>query len=159
MGRPDLPHSYSYTPDVAAALVTLATRPEATGTVWHLPIAETRTTRQIIDDVYRLAGRRPRCFAAGRMTLRLVGLVKPAMREYLHTLYQFTERWVVDDTKFRAAFGDHTTPLDDALVATLQWYRDAAELAHPSSTGRQRPVAPPLVDSSPSHLIDPRRRS
>jgi nucleoside-diphosphate-sugar epimerase len=123
MGDPDQPHSYSYTPDVAAALITLATRPGATGSIWHLPVAETRTTRQLIDHVYRLAGHRPRSFAAGRTTLRLFGLVKPAMREYLHTLYQFTDRWVVDDTRFRTAFGDHTTPLDDALATTLAWYR------------------------------------
>jgi hypothetical protein len=48
------------------------------------------------------------------------------MREYLHTLYQFTDRWVVDDTKFRDTFGGHTTPLDDALATTLQWFRHAA---------------------------------
>ncbi len=123
MGDPDQPHSYSYTPDVAVALVTLATRAGATGEVWHLPVAETRTTTQIIEQVYRLAGQRPRSFAAGRMTLRLLGLVKPPMREYLHTLYQFTDRWVVDDTKFRTAYGDLATPLDDALDATLGWYR------------------------------------
>ena len=51
--------------------------------------------------------------------------VNPAMREYLHTLYQFSERWVVDDTAFRTAFGAHATPLDDALAATTAWYRDA----------------------------------
>jgi nucleoside-diphosphate-sugar epimerase len=133
MGNPDLRHSYSYTPDVAAALITLATQPAATGSVWHLPVAETRTTRQIIERVYGLAGHRPRCFAAGHTTLRLAGLIKPAMREYLHTLYQFTDRWVLDDTKFCTAFGDHTTPLDDALATTLQWYRDAAGSQHPTS--------------------------
>ena len=37
MGDPDQPHSYSYTPDVAAALITLATQPGATGSVWHSP--------------------------------------------------------------------------------------------------------------------------
>jgi nucleoside-diphosphate-sugar epimerase len=126
MGDPDQPHSYSYTPDVAAALITLATHPAATGSVWHLPIAETRTTRQVIDRVYELAGHRPKSFAAGATTLRLFGLVKPPMREYLHTLYQFTDPWVVDDTTYRAAFGNATTPMDDALAATLTWYRDAA---------------------------------
>jgi nucleoside-diphosphate-sugar epimerase len=127
MGDPDQPHSYSYTPDVAAALVTLATRPDAGGSIWHLPIAETRTTRQVIDAVYRLAGQRPRVLAAGPTALRLLGLVKPAMREYRHTLYQFTDRWVVDDSKYRTAFAEHTTPLDDALAATLRWYRQAAD--------------------------------
>ena len=125
MGDPDQLHSYSYTPDVAAALITLATAPNATGSIWHLPVGETRTTRQIIDAVYGLAGGRPKSFAAGATTLRLLGVVKPAMREYLHTLYQFTDRWVVDDSKFRSAFGDHATPLDDALAATLQSYAAA----------------------------------
>ena len=63
--------------------------------------------------------------AAGAFTLRALGVVKPAMREYRHTLYQFTQRWVVDDTRFRTAFGDAATPLDAALDTTLDWYRTA----------------------------------
>jgi nucleoside-diphosphate-sugar epimerase len=124
MGNPGRLHSYSYTPDVAAGLITLATHDEAAGGIWHLPVAETRTTRRIVEQVYGLAGHRPRLFAAGRTALRLAGMAKPALRDYLHTLYQFTERWVVDDTKFRTAFGDRATPLDDALATTLRWYQD-----------------------------------
>ena len=123
MGDPDQLHSYSYPPDVAAGLITLATASGTTGEIWHLPVGETRTTRQIIGSVYEMAHARPKVLAAGATTLRLVGLIKPAMREYLHTLYQFTHRWVVDDSKFRAAFGDHSTPLDTALAATLRSYR------------------------------------
>jgi nucleoside-diphosphate-sugar epimerase len=145
MGDPDQPHSYSYTPDVAAALVTLGTEPVATGRVWHLPVAETRTTRQIIEQVFALAGQQPRVLAAGRITLRLIGVVKPAMREYLHTLYQFTDPWMVDDGDFRRTFGAMATPLDDALATTLDWYREqAAQVSgsrpapgrHPSAAGR-----------------------
>ena len=158
MGDPDQPHSYSYTPDVAAALVTLGTQPGATGSVWHLPVAETRTTRQIIDHVYRLAGHRPRSFAAGRTTLRLFGLIKPAMREYLHTLYQFTDRWVVDDTKFRTAFGDTATPLDDALAATLQWYHDArrADATAAARTARDSENRTHDHEATPCTRYDPR---
>jgi nucleoside-diphosphate-sugar epimerase len=137
MGNPDQPHSYSYTPDVAAALITLGTQPGATGTVWHLPVAQARSTRQIIDHVYRLAGHKTRNFAAGRTTLTLFGLIKPAIREYLHTLYQFTDRWVVDDNKFRTAFGGQATPLDEALASTLQWYRDAAQHDAPAAAAHQ----------------------
>ena len=126
MGDPDQPHSYSYTPDVAAGLATLATAAETTGQIWHLPVPETHTTRQLIEEVYRLAGHRPRLTAAGRTALLAIGIVQPAMREYRHTLYQFTAPWIVDDSKYRAAFGDHSTPLNEALESTLDWYRDRA---------------------------------
>jgi nucleoside-diphosphate-sugar epimerase len=132
MGDPDQPHSYSYTPDVAAALVLLGSAADATGQTWHLPVAEARTTRQIIAHVYRAAGRSPRTLAAGRTTLRALGLVKPAMREYQHTLYQFTDPWVVDDSKWRAAFGVSATPLDQALDATLAWYRTTPTVLAPA---------------------------
>jgi hypothetical protein len=122
MGDPDRLHSYSYTPDVAAGLVTLGTDPRAPGQVWHLPIAETWTTRHIIEHICVLAGTKPRSFAAGRTSLRLYGLLKPEMREYLHTLYQFTDDWLVFDARFRDTFGDLSTPLPDALGATLDWY-------------------------------------
>jgi len=126
MGDPEQPHSYSYVPDVAAGLAVLGTAPAAIGEIWHLPVAPARTTRHIIDQVYRAAGHPPRLLAAGSMTLRALGLVQPSLREYLHTLYQFTDPWIVDDSKFRTAFGMAATPLDDALDATLAWYRDLA---------------------------------
>lgn len=126
MGDPDQLHSYSYTPDVAAALVTLGSAAGATGETWHLPVAAPRSTRQIIEHVYALAGHPPRTLAAGRTTLRALGILKPAMREYRHTLYQFTDQWVVDDAKFCTAFNVSATPLDEALDTTLAWYRTTA---------------------------------
>jgi nucleoside-diphosphate-sugar epimerase len=129
MGDPRQLHSYSYTPDVAAALVNLATAADVTGQIWHLPVAPAQTTTALIDHIFSLAGHRPRTFAAGRLTLAAVGLVKPIMREYQHTLYQFTDRWVVDDAKYRARFGGEATPLHDGLAATLACYREDA-LAH-----------------------------
>jgi nucleoside-diphosphate-sugar epimerase len=153
MGNPDLEHSYSYAPDVAAALVTLGTAASATGRVWHLPVAAARTTRDIVGQVYALAGRRPRILAAGRTTLRLIGIVNPAMREYLHTLYQFSERWVVDDTAFRTAFGALATPLDDALAATTTWYRPQRRRPR---TGAHAGRLPPVPAAA--HLAGHRHR-
>ena len=60
---------------------------DSVGQTWHLPVAETRTTRQIIDTVYRPAGHRPRIQVAGRTTLRLLGVVKP---ECVSTCIPFT---------------------------------------------------------------------
>lgn len=120
MGDIDTRHSYSFTPDVARALIALgAAGSDVTGQVWHLPVADAWTTRRIIARVYGLAGRKPKSFAAGRTTLRLFGVVNPAMKEYLHTLYQFTDQWVVDDSRFTERFGFGATPMDDALEATV----------------------------------------
>jgi nucleoside-diphosphate-sugar epimerase len=126
MGRPDQPHSYSFTSDVAAGLATLGTQRGATGEVWHLPVDGAPTTRDLVERVFALAGTRPRLMAAGALTLRALGTVKPAMREYLHTLYQFTDPWIVDDSKFRDRFQVAATPVDDALSQTLAWFRDRA---------------------------------
>ena len=126
MGSPDQLHSYSYTPDVAAGLATLATAAGTTGRIWHLPVGATRTTRQLVGDIYHLAGHPPRLMAAGRTTLAAIGIVQPAMREYLHTLYQFTRPWVVDDSAFCSTFDIRATPTDEALATTLAWYRDRA---------------------------------
>ena len=84
--------------------------------------------------VYDAAGSRPRLLAAGAPTLRALGIVKPAMREYLHTLYQFTDPWVVDDTKFRAAFGDPHDP-------TRRGPRHHPRLV-PRPSRRRRPLTP-----------------
>ncbi len=124
MGDPRQLHSYSYTPDVAAALVNLATAEDVTGQVWHLPVAPAQTTKDLIGQIYTLTGHRPRTLAAGRFTLGAFGVIKPMMREYQHTLYQFTDRWVVDDAKYRSRFGEHATPLHDGLAATVAWYRE-----------------------------------
>ena len=48
IGNLDLPHTYSYVPDVADGLATLGTDERAIGGAWHLPGPETVTTRAII---------------------------------------------------------------------------------------------------------------
>ena len=126
LGDPRQLHSYSYSPDVAAALVNLGTARDVAGQVWHLPVAPARTTRDLIEHIYSLTGHRPHTMSAGRLTLAALGLIRPAMREYQHTLYQFTDRWVVDDSLYRARFGERATPMPDGLAATVAWYRDAA---------------------------------
>jgi hypothetical protein len=120
----------------SAALITLGTAPAATGHVWHLPVGETRSTRDLIDRIGELCGTAPRLFAGGGVTLRLAGLVRPALREYRHTLYQFQERWVVDDRTFRLAFDSPATPLDDALALTVEWYRNAPVTASREGANR-----------------------
>lgn len=138
MGDRDQPHSYSYAPDVAAGLRLLGEAPAATGRVWHLRVDEPQTTRAVIEELGRAAGRRVRVRVAGPTALRLVGLVQPEVRELRHTLYQFSEPRVVDDGDFRRTFGVAATPLDQALATTLAWFR--SRLAPPAPVSSSPPA-------------------
>jgi nucleoside-diphosphate-sugar epimerase len=123
MGKPDLPHSYSYAPDVARGLIALGGRAAACGQIWHLPIAETTSTRQIITEFSAAVGQRSQIIAASRVVLQVASLFKPDLKELRHTFYQFAEPWTVDDSKFRSEFGDLSTSLPIAIKETLEWHR------------------------------------
>ena len=56
LGNVDLPHTYTYIPDIGKALVILGEADEALGQVWHIPSAETVTTRQFLELVYQESG-------------------------------------------------------------------------------------------------------
>ena len=124
IGNPDLPHTYSYVPDIAAGLATLGTDERAIGGVWHLPGPETVTTRAAA------RARRRRRRAPGRRSLlpklavRALGLFNPTMRELVELSYEFDEPFVLDTTKYESTFGTDGTPLATAITATVAWYRD-----------------------------------
>ena len=124
LGDPDQPHTYTYIPDIAEALAVLGAHPEAPGEVWHLPNPETRTTRQIVETIYALAGRsRPRLRGMPTWLLRGVGLFNPTVRELVEMRYEFEEPFVVDSSKIERRLGLTATPLDEALARTLDTYR------------------------------------
>lgn len=128
MGSPDQPHTYSYVPDIAKGLVVLGERPAADGEAWHLPNAATLTTRQFIEQVFAATGTEPGIQAMPRFMVNAVGLFHGRVRELKETLYGFEEPFVVDSGKFQKAFGDHATPLNEAIPATAEWFR-----THPKS--------------------------
>ena len=128
IGNPDLLHTYSYIPDIAKGMVTLGERSEADGEAWHLPNASAVTTRQFIEQVYTATGAAPRIQAMSPFMVKMVGLFNGTVRELDEMLYEFEESFVVDSGKFQRAFGDHGTPLSEAIPATVEWFR-----THPKS--------------------------
>ncbi|MDR8413268.1 NAD-dependent epimerase/dehydratase family protein [Nonomuraea sp. 3-1Str] len=127
VGDLDQPHTVSYLPDIAAALVTLGERAEADGRAWHLPAAEPVTGRQFLDLVQAAAGGEPKVAGLGRGAQRLIGLFNPVVRELGETWYQRDRPFVADDSAFRKAFGPvEVTPHAEGVAATLDWYRHHA---------------------------------
>jgi nucleoside-diphosphate-sugar epimerase len=122
-GNPDLPHTFTYAPDIGRGLVVLGEREEALGRAWHLPSPETLTTREFVEMIFEEAGKPARVQVAPKILLRAMGLFNPAIREMIEMLYEFEEPFVVDHSDFTRTFGDHATPLRDAVRATVRWYR------------------------------------
>jgi nucleoside-diphosphate-sugar epimerase len=124
LGNPDLPHTYSYVPDVAAALATLGTDDRAIGQVWHLPGPETVTTRALLELVAVEVGHPVGVRSASKLVVRALGLVKPTMRGLAEMAYEFEEPFVLDTTKYQSTFGVAGTPLPAAIRETVAWYRN-----------------------------------
>lgn len=124
VGRADLPHTYTYVPDIGKGLVVLGERNEALGRAWHLPSPETVTTRRFIEMVAAAAGQQARIQAAPRLILQGMALFMPVMREVSEMLYEFEEPFIVDHSQFAQAFGNHATPLAEAIGATVKWFRE-----------------------------------
>jgi hypothetical protein len=123
IGNPDLPHTYSYVPDIAAGLATLGTDARAAGQVWHLPGPPTVTTRAAARSGRREAGHPVGIRSVPKLALRLLGLVNPMLRELPEMAYEFDQPFILDTSKYETAFGAAGTPLADAIAATIAWYR------------------------------------
>jgi len=124
IGDPDLPHTYSYVPDIAAGLATLGTDDRAVGEVWHLPGPETVTTRALLDLVGAEVGHPVAIRGLSKLALRGLGLINPTIRELAEMAYQFDQPFILDTSKYDAVFGAAGTPLPEAIAATIAWYRN-----------------------------------
>ena len=91
--------------------------------MWHLPGPATGTTRALLDLVAAEVGHPVGVRSLPKLAVRGLGLVNPMLRELAETYYQFDEPFVLDTSKYQAAFGAAGTPLADATAATLDWYR------------------------------------
>ncbi len=124
-GDPDLPHAVTYLPDFARALIELGRHDEALGSAWHVPTAPAISQRAFVEMAARAAGLpTPKLSRVAKPMLALAGLFVGPAREMVEMSYEFEEPFLVDSSRFERAFGLGPTPLDEALAATVAWWRD-----------------------------------
>lgn len=124
IGDLNAPHTYTYVGDFADALVTLGTDDRALGEVWHVPSAETLTTREFVECVFEVAETESRLRRVPTWLFRAVAQFRPTLKEVRETFYQFDAPFVADHSKFAETFGADPTPHREAISETLAWYRD-----------------------------------
>ena len=142
LGDPDAPHTVTFIPDFARAIIELAGHDEAYGEAWHVPSAPAISFRALAELAASVSGSPAvRVSRVPRPLLRMVGVFSPPVREMVEMLYEFEQPFIVDDHKIRAAFGLAETPLEDALRVTATWWRRefaAAATTRPDDRARRQ---------------------
>jgi nucleoside-diphosphate-sugar epimerase len=126
VGSADELHSWTYVPDVARTLVTVATDERAWGRRWLVPTSPPRTQRDAVHDLCRAAGVPPvKVGVIPHAAMRALGVVSPSIRELEETRYQLVQPFVIDASETEEAFGLASTGWDEACAETVRWYRES----------------------------------
>ena len=138
-----LPHSYTYTPDAAEALMTLAVSDAAWNQTWHLPTAPNPPTgKELIEQAARAMGVPAKYRVLSKPMVRIVGWFKPLVGELHEMLYQNDSPYLFDSSKYTRAFGvrgDGVCGRDSFYV--LQSYTKLGRSTWPAAA---EPVAVPV---------------
>jgi nucleoside-diphosphate-sugar epimerase len=119
-------HSYTYTPDAAKALITLAEAESAWNQTWHLPTApKALTGKEFITLAAKAMGVAPKYRVLHPLMIRIFGWFKPVVGEVYEMLYQNDSPYLFDSSKYAQAFGFAGTPYSEGIRATAASYQRA----------------------------------
>jgi nucleoside-diphosphate-sugar epimerase len=116
-------HSWAYLPDIARTLAAAANYTGSWGRAWHVPTDLPLTRMEIIERVNAITGLNASASPYAAWLLRILGVVSPSIRSANDSAYQFTRPFVSDATETERLLGVRATRWDDALPATIDWYR------------------------------------
>ncbi len=127
LGSLNMPHSFTYVPDLAAAMIRAAELPQLWNSVLHAPTNPAATQREMAAAFAAAAGvPAPKVAAIPGWTLRAAGIFSADMRELAELLYQFQAPFIMDSTASEELLGLAPTPLEAAARETVQWWRSNA---------------------------------
>jgi nucleoside-diphosphate-sugar epimerase len=122
-GSAEMPHSWAYIEDVGQAAAILGTQDEALGKVWIAPHAAPVTQGKVVEMAAQFLDTKPQYSVLSKFMMWMGGLFIPAARASVEMMYEFTEPFVVDSSKFEKNFRVKPTPIIDGIKETVTWYK------------------------------------
>ena len=124
IGAADLPHSFTYVPDFAAAMIAAAANPSTWNTVLHAPTAPAVSQRKMVE-MYAAAAHVPvpKVGFVPPWVMQVLGVIPGPMKELGDTLYQFRYPYILDSSRSERVLGLQPTPLRDGTAATIAWWK------------------------------------
>lgn len=124
VGPIDTPHQFVFVPDVGPIVLRLLTSEGAWGRAWNFAGSGTATQREIVKKIFATAGRPVKMIVAGKLTLRVMGLFSPLMREMVEMHYLQTDPVLMDDTRLVNLLGRvKRTTYEEGIRLTLEAMR------------------------------------
>ncbi|MCW3466577.1 NAD-dependent epimerase/dehydratase family protein [Chitinophaga nivalis] len=121
LGKDDVTHSYTFTPDAGKGLYLLAQDDNAWNQVWHLPTANPAPDgRGYIQMIAQQMGVAPKYNKLGGFMLSVAGLFDTTIRELKEMLYQNNEPYIFNSTKFEQHFGIQPVSYEEGIRLTLE---------------------------------------
>ncbi|WP_086824251.1 NAD-dependent epimerase/dehydratase family protein [Allokutzneria sp. NRRL B-24872] len=116
----DVPHSWTYTGDVASTLVAVARSERSWGRAWHTPQTSDASVREIAERFAAVAGlAAPAIREMTPLELHSAALADPIMAEGLEMQYLYQRSAVVDFARSADVLGVEATPLAEVLAESV----------------------------------------
>ncbi|MFB6457013.1 NAD-dependent epimerase/dehydratase family protein [Chitinophaga sp. Hz27] len=120
IGRDDMPHSYTYTPDAGRAMHLLLQDNSSWNQVWHLPTAAPAPTgKEYIAMIADAMGVKPKYMKLNKFMLTLTGLFDKQIKEMVEMLYQNNYPYHFNSEKFEKYFHMAPTPYQQGILDTI----------------------------------------
>ncbi len=125
VGSLDQPHSFTYVPDLARAMVTASLDPELWNSVLHAPTVTAGTQRDLVQAIAAAAGvATPRAWAVPSWVFKAVGVFAVDIRELAETSYQFDRPFEMSSHRSEERLGLAPTPFEQQVKETVAWWQD-----------------------------------
>jgi len=109
-------HTYSYIPDIAKALVLLASEESCYGEVWHLPVSEAITITEVTILINKILKTNYEVSYLPSLVRKALSLFIPSLAELNEMMYQFDYDYIMSYDKFKNKFPNFKeTPMEEGL--------------------------------------------
>jgi len=121
-GNIDLPHTFTYIKDFAAAMINVGAANDAFGQVWHVPNAPALSLDKWVHLFEVVTNKKIKKSVTPKLVIRIAGLFNAFIKELYEMAYQFEYTYLVNHDKYVNRFGNHSTYPSTIVKETVDWY-------------------------------------
>jgi nucleoside-diphosphate-sugar epimerase len=121
-GNIDLPHTFTYINDFAAAMINIGTADDTFGQIWHAPNAPALSLDKWVHLFEVVSNKKIKKSVTPKFIIRIAGLFNSFIKELYEMANQFEYPYLVNHDKYVSRFGNHSTYPSEIVKETVEWY-------------------------------------